>query len=148
MKPTLDTADTLILSLFMDSQRAAITGVLRRCDGEVEQDIIERSSTPWEALESALDDAVAIGVAHVLILTNSASLVKALSKPFPAPAGGSSQRVWLGGKDGHYVSGNLGNPSQWNVLRELGFRWAGHWRIMQVDNLPVAQRLFNQSSSK
>ena len=145
MKPSIVTANTIILGTYVGSQRAAIVGTLRRDDGTTEAGVIERTGATWEALAGALTDAGTIGAAHVLILTNEPALVAALSKPFPAPIGGEAWRTWTGGRDGHYVSGQTGNAAHWDVLRALGWTWAGNWRITRVDALPAAKQLWSET---
>ena len=146
MKPSIVTANTIILGTHVGSQRAAIVGTLRREDGTTEAGVIERTGATWEALAEALTDAATIGAAHLLILTNEPALVAALSKPFPAPLGGDDRQVWTGGKEGAYVSGNLGNAYHWQVLRALGWTWAGNWRITRVADLPAAKQLWETSN--
>lgn len=142
MKPSILTPSTIILGCHVDSQCAAIVGSLRGEGGELTTNVIERTGSPWQAIAAALADAQVIGARHVVLLSNDAAIVAALSKPFPAPAGGERVRVWLGVRgDGRYVEGSLGDAAHWAVLRLLGWQWAGRFSVQQVAELPAAKVL-------
>jgi hypothetical protein len=141
MKPTLSTPNTLILGIWHADDRAAITGTLLDCQCEAVPDVLTATGPAWPALAEALTVAAAVDPAHVLILSNDAALVKALSPPFRPPTPTAWQRIWVA--KGEYGNVGLGgDPAHWQVLVALGMRWGGNFRAMQVDDLPRAQQLW------
>lgn len=149
MKPTIHTPSTLILGCYVDGQHAAILGSLRDGEGALRTDVLEQTGAPWAALAQAMMDAAVIDAAHLVLLSNDADVVRALTRPFPAPVGGERQRVWLGVRgDGGYVEVDLGDAVHWDVLRWLGLRWAGRFAVQRVQSLPKAQALWEATVTK
>ena len=148
MKPTVFTPSTAILGVFWVAQHAAIVGSVRSETGALIQDAVIACGGNWEALADGLVLCEWMAVQHVVLLTNSAALVKALSRPFPAPRGGVAVRRWIGVRgDGKYVHVDLGDAAHWQVLRTLGASFAGQWQIQQVEDLPNARRLYAERMS-
>lgn len=161
MKPTIEFSSTIILGVHVGSHAsAAIVGSLRTETGSVEQGVIEHVGGTWAALAQALADAAVIGARHVVILSNDDALVAALSPlrakksgvkfpvmaGFPAPRGGETVKVWNGVRgDGHYVTVELGDVDHWQVLRALGWQWAGRFAVQRVAELPTAKALWESS---
>lgn len=143
MKPTLDTANTLILGCYVAEGHCAITGTLLDCQYETVPDVLTVTGAAWPALVEALATAATIDPAHVLILSNDEGLVKALSPPFQAPAPATWKRVRLA-KDEYGNVGLGGDPSHWQALQTLTMGWGGRFRAMQVNHLPKAKELWQQ----
>lgn len=149
MKPTIHTPSTLILGCYVGNQHAAIVGSLRDAEGALRPGIVEQTGRPWAALAQALAEAEVIGAAHVVVLSNDAGMVQALTRPFSAPVGGERQRVWIGVRgNGAFVEVDLGDAAHWDVLRWLGLRWGGCFAVQRVESLPNAQALWESTVAK
>ena len=141
------TADALLLGIWHADGRAACTGVLRDWQGETAPDVLALTGQPWTVLVQALAVAEQCDAGNVLILSNDAALVRALSPPFRPPAPTQTRRVfysrdeWVdvgwGASDGE-------GAAHWQALRLLGGRWGGRFRAMQVDDLPKAREMWEQ----
>ena len=142
------TADALLLGIWHADGRAACTGVLRDWQGETAPDVLALTGQPWTVLVQALAVAEQCDVGNVIILSNDAALVRALSPPFRPPAPTQTRRVfysrdeWVdvgwGASDGE-------GTAHWQALRLLGGRWGGRFRAMLVEDLPKARDLWAQS---
>jgi hypothetical protein len=143
------TADAILLGIWHADGRAACTGALRDWQGESIADVLAITGEPWTVLVQALATAEQCDVSNVVILTNDADLVRALSPPFRPPAPTQSKRIfysrteWVdvgwGASDGEGVA-------HWQALQQLGGRWGGQWRVMQVGDLPKARELWQQTN--
>ena len=144
MKPTLDTTDTVVIGLYSADGEAAATGTLLTAAGHVRPDVLAvgRAAT-WAALAAALEQGQAMLARHVLVLTNDATLAQALTPPIRAPAPTATHREWFG-RDDWVDVGYGGDGHHWQVLRLLGFVWAGRWRVQLVEDLPKARELWAQ----
>lgn len=143
----IDAPNTLLLGIWLADDRAAITGALRdECGGAV-PDALQLAGEPWITIAQALVQAELIDVRHVVILTNDAALVGALSPPFKAPAPDRYERVWYSRTDWVDV-GVGGDAAHWQVLCDLGGRWGGRFRVELVADLPKARELWQHSQSK
>ena len=138
------TADALLLGIWHADGRAACTGVLRDWQGETAPDVLALTGQPWTVLVQALAEAERIDAGSVLILTNDADLVRALSPPFRPPAPTQTRRVFYS-RDEWVDVGWGGDAQQWQALQLLGGRWGGRFRAMLVDELPKARELWAQS---
>jgi len=143
MTPTPTTPDTLLLGIWSANGHAAATAALRNWQGETIADVLELTGQPWTVLVQALTEAARIDVGNVVILTNDAGLVRALSPPFTPPAPTQRQRIFYSRTEWVDV-GWGGDAEQWQALQLLGGRWGGRWRVMQVDDLPKARELWQQ----
>ena len=138
------TADALLLGIWHADGRAACTGVLRDWQGETAPDVLALTGQPWTVLVQALAEAERIDAGSVLILTNDADMVRALSPPFRPPAPTQTRRIFYSREEWVDV-GYGGDSQQWQALQMLGGRWGGRFRAMQVDDLPKARELWAQS---
>jgi len=138
------TADALLLGIWHADGRAAITGALRDWQGETVPDVLSLTGQPWTILAQALAVAEQCDVGNVVILSNDADLVRALSPPFRPPAPTQSRRIFYS-RDEWVDVGWGGDLQQWQVLCLLGGRWGGQFRAMLVDELPKARELWAQS---
>ena len=144
MKPTLTTPDTVVVGLYSQGGRVSLTGALRTEAGDLRPDVLAvQGGGTWAALAQALADVQTVGTAHLLLLTNDADLVAALTPPIRAPAPTATHREWFG-RDDWIDVGYGGDADHWQVLRLLGVRWAGRWRCQLVDDLPKARELWEQ----
>lgn len=144
MKPTLNTPDTVVVGLYSQDGRVSLTGALRTEAGDLRPDVLAmQGGGTWAALAQALADVQTVGTAHLLLLTNDADLVAALTPPIRAPAPTATHREWFG-RDDWIDVGYGGDADHWQVLRLLGVRWAGRWRCQLVDDLPKARELWEQ----
>jgi len=142
------TPDALLLGIWHADGRAALTGVLRNWQGETVPDVLAYTGQPWTVLVQALTVAERCDVANVVILTNDTALVRALSPPFRPPAPSRSQRIFYSRSewvDVGWGAGSDEDAAHWQALRLLGGRWGGRWRVMQVEDLPKARELWEQS---
>ena len=145
MTPTPTTPDTLLLGIWSANGHAAATAALRNWQGETIADVLELTGQPWTVLVQALTEAARIDVGNVVILTNDAGLVRALSPPFRPPAPTEQrQRIFYSRTEWVDV-GWGGDVEQWQALQLLGGTWGGRFRAMQVDDLPKARELWEQS---
>jgi len=144
MTPTPTTPDTLLLGIWSAAGHAAATAALRNWQGETLPDVLELTGQPWTVLVQALTEAARIDVGNVVILTNDGDLVRALSPPFTPPAPTQRQRIFYSRTEWVDV-GWGGDAEQRQALRLLGGRWGGRWRVMQVEDLPKARELWEQS---
>jgi len=149
MTPTPASPDTLLLGIWSAEGHAAATGAIRDWQGEPVPDVLAITGQPWTTLVQALTAAEQVDVANVVILTNDATLVRALSPPFRPPAHSRSQRIFFSRSEWADVGwGAEGeDAAHWQALRLLGGRWGGQWRVMQVDDLPKARELWQHSQS-
>ena len=142
------TADALPLGISHADGRAACTGVLRDWQGETAPDVLALTGQPWTVLVQALAEAERIDAGSVLILTNDAGLVRALSPPFRPPAPTQTRRIFYSREEwvdvGWGASDGEGT-AHWQALQMLGGRWGGQFRAMLVDELPKARELWAQS---
>ena len=138
------TADALLLGIWHADGRAALTGALRDWQGETVPDVLALTGQPWTVLVQALTEAERIDAGSVLILSNDADLVRALSPPFRPPAPTQTRRVFYS-RDEWVDVGWGGDAQQWQALQLLGGRWGGRFRAMLVDELPKARELWAQS---
>lgn len=137
MKPTITTPDTLILGMWVEAGRAAVVGSVRKLDNFVEPDVVQATGVAWVALAEALSDARTMAVGNVVIVTNDAGIVAALSrKPNTWSRG---MRVMVG-----FASPGA-DAAHWDALRILGGDFGGHWSIYQSDNLPKARTLWQSA---
>ncbi len=155
MKPTIMTLDTLMLGAWVANGHAAIVGAVRRLDNSVEPCVIEAYGPAWAALAEALDEAVFIGVRHVLIATNDIDLLAALRRKPTAyrhgmrimvgltpPTPTEQRRVFLNRDMGSINVKFGGDAAHWHVLQRLGMDFGGNCAIIQSDNLPKARELW------
>ncbi len=143
MSPTPAAPDTLLLGIWSAHGHAAATAALRNWQGETIADVLELTGQPWTVLVQALTEAARIDVGNVVILTNDAGLVRALSPPFTPPAPTQRQRIFYSRTEWVDV-GWGGDVEQWRALQLLGGTWGGRFRAMQVDDLPKARELWEQ----
>ena len=138
------TPDALLLGIWHADGRAALTGALRDWQGETVPDVLAITGEPWTVLIQALTAAECIDAGNILILTNDAALVRALSPPFRPPAPTQTRRIFFSRTE--WVDVGWGGDAQhWQALCLLGGRWGGRFRAMQVDDLPKARELWQQS---
>ena len=138
------TADALLLGIWHADGRAALTGALRDWQGETVPDVLSLTGQPWTILAQALAAAECIDAGHILILSNDADLVRALSPPFRPPAPTQTRRIFYSREE--WVDVGWGGDAQhWQALQMLGGRWGGQFRAMLVDELPKARELWAQS---
>lgn len=141
------TADALLLGLWVAEGHAAAVATLRDWQGETAPDVLALTGQPWTVLVQALAEAERIDAGSVLILTNDADLVRALSPPFRPPAPTQSRRIFYSREEwvdvGWGASDGEG-AAHWQALRLLGGRWGGRFRAMQVDDLPKAREMWEQ----
>ena len=141
------TADALLLGIWHAGGRAACTGALRDWQGETVPDVLAITGEPWAILVQALAVAEQCDVGNVVILSNDADLVRALSPPFRPPAPMQTRRIFYSREEwvdvGWGASDGEG-AAHWQALCLLGGRWGGRFRAMQVDDLPKARELWAQ----
>ena len=147
LKPMISPAvpDAILLGIWVAEGRAAVTGAVRAASGDTLPDVLALAGEPWTALVQALEQAAIMDTANVVILSNDAALVQALSPPFAPPKPDHTERVWYGRAEWVDV-GIGGNAQHWRALQLLGGRWGGHFRAMVVDDLPKARELWEQQS--
>ena len=138
------TPDALLLGLWVANGHAAATGAVRDWQGNTVPDVLSLTGQPWTILAQALAAAECIDAGHILILSNDADLVRALSPPFRPPAPTQTRRIFYSREEWVDV-GYGGDSQQWQALQMLGGRWGGRFRAMQVDDLPKARELWAQS---
>ena len=145
LSPT--TPDALLLGLWVANGHAAATGAVRDWQGNTVPDVLSLTGQPWTILAQALAAAECIDAGHILILSNDADLVRALSPPFRPPAPMQTRRIFYSREEwvdvGWGASDGEG-AAHWQALRLLGGRWGGRFRAMQVDDLPKARELWAQ----
>ena len=138
------TPDAILLGIWHADGRSALTGALRDWQGETVPDVLAITGQPWTVIVQALATAECIDAGSVVILSNDAALVRALSPPFRPPTPTQTRRVFYSREEWVDV-GWGGDSQQWQALQMLGGRWAGRFRAMQVDDLPKARELWQQS---
>lgn len=149
MTPTPATPDTLLVGIWSAptpaGPHAAAVGALRNWQGDTIADVLAITGQPWTVLVQALTAAEQCDVGGVVILTNDAALVRALSPPFRPPAPTQSKRIFYSRTEWVDV-GFGGDADHWQALQQLGGRWGGQWRITQVGELPKARELWEQTN--
>ena len=145
--------NTLLLGIWAAENRAAITGSLTDWRGDTLSDVLACTGEPWTTLVRALECAQVVGAGDVLILSNDAALVRALSPPLAVPAPTRTERVFYSRTEWAAAEwadvGTGGDAQHWQALRLLGGQWGGRFKAMQVDDLPKARELWqSQSKSK
>ncbi len=133
--------DAILLGIWVAEGRAACTAILRDARGDTTPDVLACTGEPWTALVQALECAQLIDVAHVLILSNDAGLVGALSPPIKPPAPDQWRRIFYSRTE-WVDAGYGGDQAHWAALRTLGGRWGGRFRAMLVSDLPKARELW------
>ena len=141
LSPT--TPDALLLGLWVANGHAAATGAVRDWQGNTVPDALALTGEPWTILAQALAAAECIDAGHILILSNDADLVRALSPPFRPPAPTQTRRIFYSREEWVDV-GWGGDPQQWQALQLLGGRWGGRFRAMVVEDLPKAREMWEQ----
>lgn len=144
LSPT--TPDALLLGIWSADGHAAATGAIRDWQGNTVPDALSLTGQPWTVLVQALAAAETIDAGSVIVLTNDAGLVRALSPPFRPPAPTEQRRIFFSRTEWVDV-GYGGDPQHWQVLQMLGGRWGGRFRVMQVEDLPGAKQLWQCSQS-
>ena len=137
------TPDAILLGIWHADGRAACTGALRDWQGETVPDVLAITGEPWTILVQALAVAEQCDVGNVVILSNDAALVRALSPPFRPPTPTQTRRIFYSREEWVDV-GYGGDPQHWQALCLLGGRWGGRFRAMQVEDLPKARDLWAQ----
>ena len=141
--------DTLLVGIYVAEAHAGAVATLRNWQGETVPDVLAVSGQPWTTLVQALMTAEQVDVGGVVILTNDAALVRALSPPFTPPAPSRSQRIFYSRTE--WVDVGWGaegeDAAHWQALQMLGGRWGGRWRVMLVDDLPKAREMWGHSQS-
>ena len=140
------TPDAILLGIWHAEGRAAATGALRDWQGETVPDVLAFTGQPWTILAQALAEAARIDAGSVVILSNDATLVRALSPPFRPPTPTQTRRIFYSRSEWVDV-GWGGDPQHWQALCLLGGRWGGRFRAMLVEDLPKARELWQQSKS-
>ena len=140
------TPDTLLLGIWHAGGRAALTGALRDWQGETVPDVLSLTGQPWTILAQALAEAQCIDAGNVVILSNDAGLVRALSPPFRPPAPTQTRRIFYSREEWVDV-GWGGDPQHWQALQLLGGRWGGRFRAMLVEDLPKAREMWGQDKA-
>ena len=142
------TPDALLLGLWVANGHAAATGAVRDWQGNTVPDVLSLTGQPWTILAQALTTAEQCDVGNVIILSNDAALVRALSPPFRPPTPTQTRRIFYSREEwvdvGWGASDGEGT-AHWQALRLLGGRWGGRFRAMLVDELPKARELWAQS---
>ena len=141
------TPDALLLGLWVANGHAAATGAVRDWQGNTVPDVLSLTGQPWTILAQALAAAECIDAGHILILSNDADLVRALSPPFRPPAPMQTRRIFYSREEwvdvGWGASDGEG-AAHWQALRLLGGRWGGRFRAMVVEDLPKAREMWEQ----
>ena len=140
------TPDALLLGIWSADGHAAATGAIRDWQGNTVPDALSLTGQPWTVLVQALAAAETIDAGSVIVLTNDAGLVRALSPPFRPPAPTEQRRIFFSRTEWVDV-GFGGDPQHWQALQMLGGRWGGRFRAMQVEDLPGAKQLWQHSQS-
>lgn len=140
------TPDALLLGIWCAEGHAAATGAVRDWAGVSHPDALSITGQPWTVLVQALAAAEVIDAGSVIVLTNDAGLVRALSPPFRPHEATERRRIFFSRSEWVDV-GWGGDPQRWQVLQALGGRWGGRFRVMQVDDLPGAKQLWQCSHS-
>ena len=140
------TPDALLLGIWHADGRAALTGALRDWHGETVPDVLSLTGQPWTILAQALAAAECIDAGHILILSNDADLVRALSPPFRPPAPTQTRRIFYS-REVWVDVGWGGDPQHWQALQLLGGRWGGRFRAMLVEDLPKAREMWGQDKA-
>ncbi len=144
--PTPTTPDTLLLGLWSANGHAAATAALRNWQGEPVPDVLACTGQPWTTLVQALTAAECIDAGNIIIMTNDTALVRALSPPLRPTAPTPRKRIFYSRMEWVDV-GYGGDADHWQAMQQLGGRWGGHWRVMQVEDLPKARELWQHSQS-
>ena len=133
--------NTLLLGIWLAEGRAAVTAAIRDARGNTLPDVLALAGGPWTALVQALEQAEIMDVANVVILSNDAALVQALSPPFAPPKPTRTERVWYSRTEWADV-GVGGDAQHWQALCLLGGKWGGRFRVVLVEDLPKARELW------
>ena len=140
------TPDALLLGLWVANGHAAATGAVRDWQGNTVPDVLSLTGQPWTILAQALAAAECIDAGHILILSNDADLVRALSPPFRPPAPTQTRRIFYS-REVCVDVGWGGDPQHWQALQLLGGRWGGRFRAMLVEDLPKAREMWGQDKA-
>jgi hypothetical protein len=147
----LNTPSTLFLAIYDNGTQMACTASLRATDGQVVADVTQHTSdSSWASVDAFMADAANVGTRHIIIFTNAAFLVDALTGRVKTPAPDSTESVYQprkgGGKYEQYPVG--GNQHWWNVIRHLLRYWCkgGTWQVVAVgeDKLGKGKELLAQ----
>ena len=146
-KPGIDTPNTVILGVYSAESSieatAGIAGSFRTMAGVLRTEVLSAAGPVWPALHTALDAAATLDTANLVLFSNNAALVAALSPPFPAPAADSTEHHWFG-KGDFTDAAYGGNADHWACLAELGGRYGGRFQVMKVDDLKRAKEVWQQ----
>lgn len=138
--------NTLLIGVWLAAGRAAIVGALRDERGDTLPDVLAATGELWTALVQALEAGALMEARNVVILSNDAGLVRALSPPIAPPKPTHTERVFYSRTEWADV-GMGGDAQHWRALCLLGGRWGGRFKAIQVNDLPKARELW-QSQSK
>lgn len=143
LKPTIETPNTVILGVYSDGATAGIVGSFRTMGGILRTEVLTAAGPVLAALHTALDAAAALDAGNLVIFSNDAALVAALSPPFRPPAADRAERHWFG-KGDFTDAGYGGNADHWACLAELGGRYGGRFNAIKVDDLQRAKEVWQQ----
>lgn len=124
---TIETPNTLLLGVYVQDGRAAITATLRNQSGELQAGVFEGTGQALPALARALVELEAVGADNMLLLTNSEALHTILS--YPHRYNNEHPKTWP--------------QSYWRILYEsTKYCLHGRWKVQLVDDLPKARELW------
>lgn len=129
---------TILLGVYVEAETAGIVGSLRDECRQIRPDVLAVHGPQWAALAQALREVPMIGAEGLVILTNSAALVTALSRPFKAPDGDATKRIKIA-RGKYRLSGDV---DHWAVLQQLGML-GGDWAIY-----PVAEQVLQKAKAQ
>lgn len=146
-KPTIETPNTVILGVYSAESSiaatAGIAGSFRTMAGILRTEVLSAAGPVWPALHTALDAAAMLEAGNLVLFSNNAALVAALSPPFRPPAADRTERHWFG-KGDFTDAGCGGNADHWACLAELGGRYGGRFNVLKVDDLRRAKEIWQQ----
>lgn len=122
MKPTLETPSTIVLALWVASDRAACTAVLRADSSDVTVLKFEAWGEPLATLAKALEVTQVVKAKHCVIVTNWDALFASV-----AP-------LHLGDQ----------GDAHWQVIALLATRYAGRYAAMKAETLPRTEEAWKR----
>lgn len=146
-KPTIETPNTVILGVYSAESSieatVGIAGSFRTMAGVLRTEVLSAAGPVWTALHTALDAAAMLEAGNLVLFSNNAALVAALSPPFRPPAATATVRLWYG--KGDYTDAAYGgNADHWACIAELGGRYGGRFSVLKVDDLRRAKEIWQQ----
>lgn len=137
------TPNTLVLSIWTEDCRTAITGIARREDSTLVSDVIRHTGAYiWQCVDEALEEAKLLNMRNLLMACNDKGCAQIFMRPVCIEQPDWSEyRILPRGKKEKIPSG--GCEYMWSVIRHT--MHYQRWRMVHYEKLVKAKELWSES---